>query len=317
MKNIQKLFLVGIVSSLLIFQNTFAGGGGIAPTGYTDSLKNIADLVKDSETKKIITDNIVSIISNNIQENSDYNIKNFYTKKLKLNVEIPEALKAKIQKAYIGLGVNQQIYYDGMGGGEGGSQVATPLDVTEGINHIKIELKTSEIPGEVLLQREIFNKYIANEYGDSFMGTLYLELMDGTTIPFSNSFYIYIQANTNNGKGQHLQNLYYQENSYNGYANIYDLLKAVFEKIKVGKTTNEYIAVLEKAIDKANEKMKAIESAQKKVTDSIQKEEDFAKFIRAYGATVERFNLLNDIKYNIGSEIKTKQSEGLIEEIFG
>jgi hypothetical protein len=57
----------------------------------------------------------VSIISNNIQENSDYNIKNFYTKKLKLNVEIPEALKAKIQKAYIGLGVNQQIYYDGMG----------------------------------------------------------------------------------------------------------------------------------------------------------------------------------------------------------
>lgn len=316
MKNIQKLFLVGIVSSLLIFQNTFAWWG-IAPTWYTDSLKNVADLVKDSETKKIITDNIVSIISNNIQENSDYNIKNFYTKKLKLNVEIPEALKAKIQKAYIGLGVNQQIYYDGMGWGEGWSQVATPLDVTEWINHIKIELKTSEIPWEVLLQREIFNKYIANEYGDSFMGTLYLELMDGTTIPFSNSFYIYIQANTNNWKGQHLQNLYYQENSYNWYANVYDLLKAVFEKIKVGKTTNEYIAVLEKAMDKANEKMKAIESAQKKVTDSIQKEEDFAKFIKAYWATVERFNLLNDIKYNIGSEIKTKQSEGLIEEIFG
>lgn len=316
MKNIQKLFLLGIVSSLLIFQNTFAWWG-IAPAWYTDSLKNVADLVKDSETKKIITDNIVSIISNNIQENSDYNIKNFYTKKLKLNVEIPEALKAKIQKAYIGLGVNQQIYYDGMGWGEGWSQVATPLDVTEWINHIKIELKTSEIPWEVLLQREIFNKYIANEYGDSFMGTLYLELIDGTTIPFSNSFYIYIQANTNNWKGQHLQNLYYQENSYNWYANVYDLLKAVFEKIKVGKTTNEYIAVLEKAMDKANEKMKTIEVAQKKVTESIQKEEDFTKFIKAYWATVERFNLLNDIKYNIGSEIKTKQSEGLIEEIFG
>jgi hypothetical protein len=63
--------------------------------------------------------------------------------------------------------------------------------------------------------------------------------------------------------------------------------------------------------------MKTIEVAQKKVTESIQKEEDFTKFIKAYWATVERFNLLNDIKYNIGSEIKTKQSEGLIEEIFG
>jgi hypothetical protein len=40
--------------------------------------------------------------------------------------------------------------------------------------------------------------------------------------------------------------------------------------------------VLEKAMDKANEKMKTIEVAQKKVTESIQKEEDFTKFIKAY-----------------------------------
>jgi hypothetical protein len=30
-----------------------------------------------------------------------------------------------------------------------------------------------------------------------------------------------------------------------------------------------------------------------------------------------KFNLLNDLKYNIGNEIQTKQSQGIIDEIFG
>gem|GEM_PF-1851652 len=59
-------------------------------------------MVKNIETKKIITDNLGSIINNNIQEEYNHNNNNFYTKKLILDIEIPELLKSKIQKAYIG-----------------------------------------------------------------------------------------------------------------------------------------------------------------------------------------------------------------------
>jgi len=111
---------------------------------------------------------------------------------------------------------------------------------------------------------------------------LYIELEDGTILPFSNTFYIYINANTHEGKSTHLQNLYYQENNYMGYADVYSLLQKIFEQLREKLSLKDYIALLNRAIDRAGEKMTNLEEAQKKATSSIEKEEDFSKIVKSY-----------------------------------
>ncbi len=294
MKKLQKLFLVGIVSSLLM-QNTFAWGGEIDYS--TSPLNNIADLVKNSETKKIISNNIASIINNNIQEEYNYNNYHFYTKKLILDIGIPELLKNKIQKAYIAF-----------------STQSNPGEIIITKNIKKID-NTSEFARTIVLDKEIFDKYLSNDYGDSFLWTFYIVLNDGTVLPFSNSLYLYIPGNIADGKLQIISNIYAQKNSFYSPVPIIDLLQKIFLKFQEGKTGNEYIAILEKAIEKIDGKIKPIEEERTKIANSIQKEEDFTKFIN-FWATIERYNTFNEIRSNIGWEIRAKQNEWLIDEIF-
>lgn len=296
MKGIKKLLFVGILSSFFIMQNTFAWGGGINYS-QSNNLNDIASLVKNIETKKIITDNLGSIINNNIQEEYNHNNNNFYTKKLILDIEIPELLKSKIQKAYIGFTTQSNLW---------------GIIMTKNIGK---DASSSGFSRTIILDKNIFDRYITNDYGDSFVWIFYIVLDDGTVLPFSNSFYIYIPGNAVDGKLQILYNLYSQKNSFYPAISISELLQKTFLKIQEGKTGNEYIAILEKAIEKIDGKIKILDKERKKIADSIQKEEDFTKFVD-FWATIEKYNLLNEIKSNIGIEIKTKQSEWIIEEIF-
>lgn len=276
-------------------QNTFAWGGEIDYS--TSPLNNIADLVKNSETKKIISNNIASIINNNIQEEYNYNNYHFYTKKLILDIGIPELLKNKIQKAYIAF-----------------STQSNPGEIIITKNIKKID-NTSEFARTIVLDKEIFDKYLSNDYGDSFLWTFYIVLNDGTVLPFSNSLYLYIPGNIADGKLQIISNIYAQKNSFYSPVPIIDLLQKIFLKFQEGKTGNEYIAILEKAIEKIDGKIKPIEEERTKIANSIQKEEDFTKFIN-FWATIERYNTFNEIRSNIGWEIRAKQNEWLIDEIF-
>lgn len=306
-----------MIFSLLFAQITWAWGG-IYPS-YQSPLAQLADSVEDPEIKKIISENIVTIINNNIQEDYQYNPSHFYTKKLAINVEIPEKLKNKIKSIFLGMNVNQVMYYDGIGGawwGDSGETIISPEDINPQLNHINIPLSKNNIPWEITIERAIFDNYFSNEYGDSFLGVLYIELEDGTILPFSNTFYIYINANTHEWKSSHLQNLYYQENNYMGYADVYSLLQKLFEQLREKLSLKDYITLLNRAIDRASEKMTILEEAQKKATNSIEKEEDFSKIVKSYWATVERYNTLNDIRYQIASEVKTKESESIIEDLF-
>lgn len=314
----KNIVLSSIVLGLFSISSVFAGGGGLYYPTYDSPLKDINTLVVSPDIKKIISENLVTIINNTIEEDWDFNNKTFYTKKFKANVSIPEDLKVYIKSAYIGVSRNfAPIAYEGMGGWDTKNTVVTASDVEEMVNHIKINLDVKNIPGDVVLDRTLVDKYIVNQYGDSFMWALYLEFTDGTTVPFSNTFSFYMAGNNNDGKKSHLTNLYYVENPYTGYANIQSLLEKVFEKLSQNKTTNEYIAILEKTIEKIDAKMKKIEESQNKVAESIVKEEDFKKFVKTYGKVMETYNMLNDIKYQVGSEVKTKQSKGIIEELFG
>jgi hypothetical protein len=44
-----------------------------------------------------------------------------------------------------------------------------------------------------MLERSDIEKYLTNDYGDSFNGYLVLEFAEGVKIPFTNTFYIYLQ----------------------------------------------------------------------------------------------------------------------------
>lgn len=56
------------------------------------------------------------------------------------------------------------------------------------------------MPSELTLEREMFEDQITDVYGASFVGHLFLELTDGTVIPFSNTYYFYVNADTPEGK---------------------------------------------------------------------------------------------------------------------
>lgn len=318
MKKILKSVASSLLISILILGTASAGGGGMYYPTYDSPLKDINSLVISPDIKKIISENLVSIINNNIEEDWEFNNKTFYTKKFKANVVIPEDLKMYIKSSYIWVSKNfAPVPYEGMGGGGDTKEVVvTASDIQENVNHLKINLDINNIPGDVILDRTLIDSYIINQYGDSFMGALYLELTDGTTIPFSNNFSFYISKNNNEWKKAHLTNLYYVNNTFAGYANIQSLLEKVFEKLSQNKTTTQYIAILEKVIEKIDAKIKKIEESQNKVVESITKEEDFAKFVKPYGKVIENLNIYNDIKYQVASEVKTKQSKGIIEELF-
>lgn len=311
MKKIVSLALVGLLVSSSL-SSAFAGGWMMPIYNGGNDFQTVLENITDEDLKELITKNILTISSNNVSEDYEYNNAHFYTKKLTANVMIPEDIKAKAKRVFISFSESEpMMMYDAVSS-------TVPTTTTDAGNHIEINMNLSDANGEISIERKDFDTYIKNDYGTSFMGTVYLEFEGGIKVPFSNSFWLYLQKDNVEGKKSHLMNLYYQQNQYAGYANIYELLQKVFVKLqKKLDSTAKYISVLEATAKKIDEKLTKIDAVQKAMVEWITTEEHFAPKVKDFWVQMEKFNLLNDIKYQIASEIKTKQSQGIIEELFG
>lgn len=314
-KIITSAILVGALS-LSSLSNAFAGG--FDPYYYgqwgSSELQFMIDSIKDEKLKELITKNILTITANTVVEDYDYNSKHFFTKKLTANIVIPDEIKAKAKKVYLSFNTSEgPMVYDSIKAPE-----VVPTTTTDEKNHIQINIDLSKTTGELNIDTEDFAKYITNDFGTSFVGMAYVEFEDGVKIPFSNAVYLYLPKNNVEWKKSHLMNLYYQSTQYTGMANTQELLQKVFAKLqkKLGSTA-KYIAVLEAAMVKVDEKLKKIEATQNANVESIKTEDDFAGKVASHGLLIEKYNLLNDIKYQLWTEVKTKQSQDVIEEIFG
>lgn len=305
------LVLLATAFSTLSFTNSALAGGAMMYTYNNSDLTAVIESIQDKDLKDLIEKNSLTSSQNNIMEDWDFNNKNYYTKKLTLNLSIPEAIQSKVTSAYISLWVGQ-------------TNIGPMMDMKmsdgttmEATNEYKIMLNKNSLEKEVRLSRADLDKFITDQYGASFNGKLIIELTDGTKLPYSNMFYLYMSKDNVDGKISHISNLYYANNPNNGWANTTELLKKVFERLQAKyPKAYDYITVLERVAKKIDTLTSNIKSEQIKIAESIRSEEDFPKYIESGTKLMEKMNILNDIRYQVSSEIKTKQSEGIIDEIF-
>jgi hypothetical protein len=311
----KKFVTTGLVSILTLSSISWAYAWGLMAPNFTydqSDLNQVVESIKDEAVKDIVSKNLLPASQNNINEDWDFNNKNYYSKKLTLSVSIPDALKEKISSVYISLWVAQNTpmpMYD--------AKMSTSTDTSTNSKELKIDLNKDSLPTEVKLTRAELDKFITDQYGASFNGKLVLELTDGTQLPYSNMVYLYMSKDNTDGKIAHLSNLYYSQNPSAGWANTADLLKKAFEKLQAKyPKTYDYISILEKVSKKIDSKIESIKTEQNKLVESIRGEEDFPKLVDPASKLADKSTILNDIKYQVASEIKTKQSEGIIDEIF-
>jgi hypothetical protein len=274
-------------------------------------MSTVLESIQDKDLKDLIAKNALTASQNNISEDWEFNNKNYYTKKLTLSISIPEAIKPKVTSAYISLWVGSSMMMP-----MADSTVKSDAD-TSSMTEYKIAINKDSIPKELKLSRSDLDKYVIDQYGASFNGKLILELSDGTKLPYSNMVYLYVSKDNTDGKIAHLSNLYYATNPSNGWANTQELLKKIFEKLQAKfPKANDYIAVLEKVAKKIDARLVSIKSEQGSIASSINSENDFTGYVEKGAKLMDKSTILNDIKYQLASEIKTKQSEGMIDEIF-
>jgi len=290
----------------------YAGGGGYGDAyyGYSSVLSDLSELPRESKIRTILSDNIETISANTLREDLEYNGTHFYTKKLDLAVTIPNDLLIKIKKAYIAFNPMPDFYIYDMAG-------ASSKDLLSENYISQIDIDVNNIPQEITLERKDFDPYISNDYGSSFMGTLFLELTDGTVIPFANPYNIYFNANTTEGKLSQLSNMYYTLHPDAGYPDLTNILQKYFDKLEARTgSVSAYITALEKIQTKVVDMTTEYDEAQKKLAENLNSEEDFQAQADSYGKIMQRFNILSDLKWRIGTEIQTRNSEGILEEIF-
>ncbi len=313
----KKIVTTGLVSILALTSISWVyAWGWLTASSFTydqSDLTQTVDSINDKDLKDIVSKNLLPASQNSITEDWDYNNKNYYTKKLLLSVNIPDVVKAKVSSAYISLWVNQtpiMPMYDS-------KMAPTSTDTSANSVEYKIDLNKDSLPSEVKIARSDIDAYIKDPYGASFNGKLVLELTDGTKLPYSTMINFYITKDNVDGKLAQLSNLYYAQNPSAGWANTADLLKKAFEKLQAKYTkTYDYIAILEKVSKKIDTRIEAVKSEQTKLVNWIYSEEDFPKLVDPASKLADKANILNDIKYQVASEIKTKQSEWIIDDIF-
>lgn len=311
----KKYIVLGItlLSILAGTSSTYAGGWFFGFTYDQTDVNQVVDSIKDASLKDIVSKNLLQIAQNSINEDYDYNNKTYYTKKLLVTVSIPEELKNKVTSAYISLwavsNIPSPIMYD--------AKSSTTTTDTSSNTELKIDINKDSIPTEIKIKRSDLDTYVKDPSGASFNGKLILVLTDGTKLPYSNIISFYIMKDNNDGKIAQLSTLYYTTNPSSGWANTAELLKQAFDKLsaKYPKVL-DYTAALEKVSKKIDTKIISLQTEQTKLVSGIYSEEDFPKLIDPAAKIADKLNILNDIKYQISSEIKTKQSQWIIDDIF-
>ncbi len=276
------------------------------------NLKYIEEKLNGRNGNDVIVSDWDMISGNSVSEDYEYNSTHYYSKKMSLNVYIPEGLSRYIQKAHITFKKEDggPIMYDSMSKDMG-------TDAPETAETISIDLDLAALDTGVEFDPAMLRALVTDIYGGSFTAQVELTMSNGTVIPFSNASYIYVQADDEAGKIAHLSNYYYTLNPGYGYPDLDGLLKVAFMKLRTASTdTESYVASLKKVALKVDAYTEKYTADQASMVKDISSEADFEKVVTSYGKIMARSNLLYDIKYRVESEMLNDDAQELIDELF-
>ena len=267
-----------------------------------------------------------SILKNNtVKTDYKYNNKNFYTKKVLLNISIPKELKDELTEVYLILWNENNYYYQYyqkdmiMLENEVSNSLPKIVKEQDFKNVIKLKIDKNNIPKEYIFKlSDIEDKLNDNDkYWKSFSVKLYWKLKDWKEISLNSNNYNSLRFNVNSleSKTQFLRNKMYSKYG-SSYANINKKLDSILKKIKSKYESEKYIIILDKINTKIISISEKIEKNKENIANSITTEKGFELKLKDFYINEMKIQTLYQIKSRIGREIKENKWDEMIEDIF-
>ena len=267
-----------------------------------------------------------SILKNNtVKTDYKYNNKNFYTKKVLLNISIPKELKDELTEVYLILWNENNYYYQYyqkdmiMLENEVSNSLPKIVKEQDFKNVIKLKIDKNNIPKEYIFKlSDIEDKLNDNDkYWKSFSVKLYWKMKDWKEISLNSNNYNSLRFNVNSleSKTQFLRNKMYSKYG-SSYANINKKLDSILKKIKSKYESEKYIIILDKINTKIISISEKIEKNKENIANSITTEKGFELKLKDFYINEMKIQTLYQIKSRIGREIKENKWDEMIEDIF-
>jgi len=267
-----------------------------------------------------------SILKNNtVKTDYKYNNKNFYTKKVLLNISIPKELKDELTEVYLILWNENNYYYQYyqkdmiMLENEVSNSLPKIVKEQDFKNVIKLKIDKNNIPKEYIFKlSDIEDKLNDNDkYWKSFSVKLYWKLKDWKEISLNSNNYNSLRFDVNSleSKTQFLRNKMYSKYG-SSYANINKKLDSILKKIKSKYESEKYIIILDKINTKIISISEKIEKNKENIANSITTEKGFELKLKDFYINEMKIQTLYQIKSRIGREIKENKWDEMIEDIF-
>jgi len=267
-----------------------------------------------------------SILKNNtVKTDYKYNNKNFYTKKVLLNISIPKELKDELTEVYLILWNENNYYYQYyqkdmiMLENEVSNSLPKIVKEQDFKNVIKLKIDKNNIPKEYIFKlSDIEDKLNDNDkYWKSFSVKLYWKMKDWKEISLNSNNYNSLRFNVNSleSKTQFLRNKMYSKYG-SSYANINKKLDSILKKIKSKYESEKYIIILDKINTKIISISEKIEKNKENIANSITTEKGFELKLKDFYINEMKIQTLNQIKRRIGREIKENKWNEMIQDIF-
>lgn len=280
-------------------------------------LEEMLKASKSPTADRLIKDNFETISQNTVYEDYDYNSTHFLTRGLNYSLFIPDGLEDKIKSIEVKVKQQQYNYMEPMM-----YDTANSLPTIEEKEiPVDIEIDTIETTGEMLYGNIVLDKKdleLSSENGTSFTLQVYLKLIDGSSVPYSQFGYMYVNPVNTDGVKSDLMNAYYYQSAVSyGYPDVSRMLAVAFEKAeKKAGSLEEYIAVLKKALEKSETLVEKYNTQQDEIAMKVHDEESFAAQVEAFGKIMQKTNILNDAKWQIQTEILSRENSDVINELF-
>ncbi len=314
-----KKIVVSIALLMSMWMSTsvsFAGGEMMMEDSYNPyyepqlRLESLLNATKDRTIKKIFEDNFEMIAQNTVYENYEYNSLHFENKQVSYSLFIPQKLQSKVRNITVEI---KNSFVDYLVPFEDAKIMNNDIPVELEINVSEYEWET--ISGNIDISKDMF--WELAEFWNSFTLQAYITLSDRTIVPYSQLGYIYVYGNWIEWIKTSLSNAYYNSQINIWYPDIQRLLQTAFSKLEQESASTEiYLSTLAKIEEKANIMIENYTQIWDTIAENVTNEETFQDNIEMYWKNMMKINTLNDALWQIRTEIETRKSVDIIDELF-
>jgi hypothetical protein len=153
--------------------------------------------------------------------------------------------------------------------------------------------------------------------GNTFQLQAYITLTDGSILPYSQIWYIYMYGSGIEGVKFDFTNAFYSANQKIWYADTTRLLRNAFDKLETKiNSLKDYLVILEKVSQKATSLSEQYTALGDEIAGKVTDDESFQENVEIYWRNMMKVNVLNDAMWQIRTEIETRKSADIIDELF-